>query len=318
MTTGTIRNFRPFFGHLVWLVVMVLAGVLAHGNLVAQSADTVAFKPARAWLVGSSGAAIGAGTIVGLSVLWYKDHDRSQFHLFNDNGDWLQMDKAGHAMTAYYMGHMGIRALQWTGTERKKAVWIGGLYGFTYLTAIEVLDSFSDEYGFSVGDVASNGMGAAMAIGQELLWREQRMFLKFSAQYSPYAQYRPEVLGSEPLERLLKDYNGQTYWLSVNASAWFREKPDWLPAWLNIAAGYGVDGLTGGTSNPAFNHEGEPLPFFQRQRQLYLSIDVDLTRIKTRSKVLRTCFDLLSFVKIPAPAIEINQQGTVRGHWIYF
>src|SRR5690606_34414732 len=110
----------------------------------------------------------------------------------------------------------------------------------------------------------------------------------------------------------------QTYWLSVNASAWFREKPNWLPQWLNVAAGYGVDGLTGGTSNPAFNHEGEPLPFFQRQRQLYLSIDVDLTRIKTRSKVLRTCFDLLSFVKIPAPAIEINQQGTVRGHWIFF
>ncbi len=311
-------HFRVDFWLAVRCLVVITDGFFTHVPLSAQPTDTTGFKPARAWLVGASGAAIGGGTIVGLSVLWYKDHERSRFHLFDDNSDWLQMDKAGHAMTAYYMGNMGIRAMKWTGTERKKAVWIGGMYGFAYLSAIEVLDGFSDEFGFSLGDVASNGIGAAMVIGQELLWEEQRMFLKFSAQYSSYAQYRPEVLGSEPLERLLKDYNGQTYWLSVNASAWFREKPNWLPRWLNVAAGYGVDGLTGGTSNPAFNNEGELLPFFQRQRQLYLSIDVDLTRIKTRSKVLRTCFDLLSFVKIPAPALEINQTGELRGHWIYF
>lgn len=303
------------FGRAFLLVMFVLSGSLL---AQAQPVDTVAFKPARAWLVGSAGAAIGGGSLIGLSAAWYEDHERAHFHFFNDNADWLQMDKVGHAMTAYYMGRMGIRAMEWTGTERKKSIWIGGLYGFAFLSGIEVLDGFSVDYGFSPGDMAANAVGATVVIGQELLWQEQRMLLKYSAHFTDYAQHRPEVLGSTEMERLLKDYNGQTYWLSVNGAAWFNEKPNWLPRWLNIAAGYSVDGLTGGTSNPAFNSDGDPIPQFSRQRQFYLSVDVDLTRIQTRSKALKTCFELLSFVKFPAPALEFNQGGVVRGHWIYF
>lgn len=255
---------------------------------------------------------------MGLSQVWYREEPMEAFHLFDDNSSWLQMDKVGHTMTAYYMGNMGIKAMQWTGTKRKKAIWIGGLYGFAYLSAIEVLDGFSSEWGFSVGDMAANAAGSALAISEQLLWDEQRIFMKYSAQFTDYAQYRPAVLGSSAMERLLKDYNGQTYWLSVNVSSWFREKPKWLPAWINIAAGYGVDGLTGGEANIAFTDNGFPVPNFKRQRQFYLSLDLDLTRIPTNSKVLRTCFDLLSFVKFPAPALEIKSGGVVKGHWIYF
>lgn len=284
----------------------------------AQSSDTTKYNPHRTLLVGSAGAVIAGGTIVGLSALWYKDQPRTSFHFFNDNADWLQMDKVGHAMTSYYLGRMGIRAMEWTGTERKKAVLIGGLYGFAYLTAIEVLDGFSAEWGFSLGDMAANAGGAGLLIGQELLWRDQRMVLKYSASFSPYAKYRPELLGSSAMERLLKDYNGQSYWLSVNAAAWFNEKPSWLPVWLNVALGYSGDGMLGGTSNPDFNSAGEALPHFDRRRQFLLSVDIDLTRIKTRSKVLRTCFELFNFVKIPAPAIELDQRGKFTGHWLYF
>lgn len=283
-----------------------------------QSVDSTIYHPQKTLLVGSAGAAIGVGTLTGLTVLWYQEHDRSTFHFFNDNNDWLQMDKAGHAMTAYYLGRMGIRALQWTGTAPKKSVWIGGLYGFTYLSAIEVLDGFSDGYGFSPGDLIANAAGAGLVIGQELAWKDQRVQLKVSAHFSEYAQYRPELLGTSALERLLKDYNGQTYWLSVNGAAWFREKPVWLPAWLNFAGGYSADGMTGGSANPPYNSEGVPIPGFDRQRQFYLSLDVDLTRIRTNSKALKTIFELFSFVKFPAPALEFRSDGVVRGHWFYF
>jgi len=310
------RGNISFVNWVAGKIILVL--LLIPCFTIGQTADTTSFNPQRTLLVGSTGAIIAGGTLIGLNELWYKDQPRTSFHFFNDNADWLQMDKVGHAMTSYYMGRMGMRAMEWTGTERNKSILIGGLYGFAYLTAIEVLDGFSAEWGFSLGDMASNAAGAGLLIGQEYLWRDQRLVLKYSANFSPYAKYRPEVLGSSAMERLLKDYNGQSYWLSVNAAAWFNEKPNWLPAWLNVAVGYSGDGMLGGTSNPEFNSAGDPLPHFERQRQFFLSLDIDLTRIKTRSKVLRTCFELFSFVKIPAPAIELNQSGELRGHWVYF
>jgi hypothetical protein len=44
----------------------------------------------------------------------------------------------------------------------------------------------------------------------------KRITPKFSFHTTQYAQYRPNVLGSSLAEQILKDYNGQTYWLSVN------------------------------------------------------------------------------------------------------
>lgn len=307
----SIRNLRyPFL-----LVVALLCYV---GSCVAQPSDSTVFYPKRAWLVGSVGAVGSAGTLVGLSQLWYSEEPMQNFHFFNDDLDWLQMDKAGHTITAYNLGNLGIKALKWSGTKRKKAVWYGGMYGFFYLTSVEVLDGFSKEWGFSMGDMAANALGTGVVIAQELLWDEQRVRMKFSAGFTKYAAYRPDVLGSSAMERLLKDYNGQTYWLSANPAAWMKQKPNWFPGWLNLAVGYGVDGLTGGTENPTVSKTGQPLPYFPRQRQFYLSVDVDLTRIKTRSKVLKTCFELLSFIKIPAPAIELNSTGKLRGHWLHF
>jgi hypothetical protein len=45
--------------------------------------------------------------------------------------------------------------------------------------------------------------------------------------------YRPNVLGSS-LGTNAKDYNGQTYWLSVNLHSFIK-----APKWLNLAIGYG-------------------------------------------------------------------------------
>ena len=35
------------------------------------------------------------GTLIGLNAIWYAKYPRSGFHFFNDNAEWLQMDKAG-------------------------------------------------------------------------------------------------------------------------------------------------------------------------------------------------------------------------------
>jgi hypothetical protein len=78
-----------------------------------------------------------------------------------------------------------------------------------------------------------------------------------------------------------------------------------------------MEGMLGATSNPdSLNHQA--LPHYHRYRQFYLSVDVDLTRIPTRSKALKALFTIFSFIKIPFPAIEYNTLGQFKFHPFYF
>jgi hypothetical protein len=52
-------------------------------------------------------------------------------------------------------------------------------------------------------------------------------------------------------------------------------------------------------------------------RQYYLSLDVDLRRIPTRSVVLKRVFYALSIFHLPAPALELNGRGQLRWHALY-
>jgi hypothetical protein len=270
----------------------------------------------RIALVAGTEAGLYTGSLIGLNELWYKHYPRTSFHFFNDNREWLQMDKIGHVTTAYYVGRIGIDLFKWGGMERKKAIWFGGMLGWVYQSTIEVLDGYSTEWGFSTGDFAANTGGSLLVIAQELIWDEQRIVLKYSFQQSRYARYRPNVLGSNLQENLLKDYNGQTYWLSVNPAS-FLHGSNCFPKWLNIAVGYGADGMIGGYANPMLTDENGNSIYFERYRQFYLSLDVDLTRIKTRSLFLKTLFNSLGFIKIPAPALEFSRHG-MKGNWIGF
>ena len=257
-------------------------------------------------------AVLTAGTLIGLNQLWYADYPKSDFHFINDNTDWLQMDKSGHVFSSYHLGRLGAQMLQWSGASKKNKLLYGAGLGFAFLTAVEVLDGYSAEWGASYGDIIANASGTALYISQELIWNEQRITPKFSFHTTQYANYRPEVLGSSFTEQILKDYNGQTYWLSVNLHSF--AKCSKIPKWLNVALGYGAEGmLTGNSDNNAFSTTNP-----QRFRQFYLSIDVDLTKIKTRSHFLKTVFSVLNTVKIPAPTIEFVRFNDIKYHLIYF
>lgn len=270
----------------------------------------------RVLFIAGAEATLYAGSLIALNELWYKDYPRSSFHFFNDNKEWLQLDKAGHLTTSYYIGRIGISFLKWGGLERKKAIWFGGILGSVYQSTIEIMDGYSAEWGFSIGDFTANTAGSALVIAQALAWDEQRIVLKYGFQSSPYAQYRPDLLGSNFAERLLKDYNGQTYWLSVNPSS-FMSSSTRFPKWLNFAIGYGANGMIGGYSNPIITDENGNALHFDRYRQFYLSLDVDLTRIKTKSVFLKTVFTAIGFLKIPAPALEFNKYG-LYARWMGF
>lgn len=265
---------------------------------------------------------VGGQTLVyatSLSILyhaWYKDYPQSKFHWFNDNGEWLQMDKIGHATTAAYFGKFGYETYRWAGIERKKAIWLGGSAGFIFLSIVEVMDGLSSQWGASSGDVIANAAGAGLFISQQLGWNDQRLTLKWSYGPSQFAQYYPKLLGNTTMERALKDYNGQTYWLSGNIKS-FLPKKSKFPGWLNVAVGYGANGMVGANYNPG-SINGVPIPEFERYRQYYLTFDVDLTRIKTKSHFLKFLFNGLNFIKIPFPTVEFNSKDNVVFHWMYF
>lgn len=286
---------------LSWALFVVWS--LAWGQ-TGQNADTVREVPSvRRLCTVIGGGAIVAGTLVSLDRAWYSQYDRSSFHLFNDGGEWLQMDKVGHSFATYTVGKWGYSLMRWCEYPEKASVWAGGTLGLAYLTAVEYMDGRSAEWGFSTWDMAANVAGTGLFIGQQLGWKEQRITMKYSAHLTDYALQRPNVLGDGLSERILKDYNGCTFWLSANASAFGMKR---VPHWLNMAVGYGAEGMLYADRNNG------------QYRQFYLSPDIDLQRIPTKSRALRTLFLVLNCVKVPMPALELTGRGDLRGHWLYF
>ena len=262
-------------------------------------------------LLAGGGAVFYAGTLIGLSAIWYKDYNNVGFHTFNDNSEWMQIDKFGHAYTSYMMGKGGYRSLLWAGVDRKKALLIGGSYGFVFLTSVEFIDGHYQQWGFSIGDMCANAFGGALLIGQELLAGDQVLTMKFSYHPTSLAQYRPELLGSGNIERIIKDYNGQTYWFSLNYRSIFKGQSA-VPKWLNVAAGYAATGMLGGNSNPTY------LPHQDRYRRYFLTLDIDFDKIRTRSRTLNSLFFFLNLIKFPLPTLEFNERGQVLFHPLYF
>lgn len=258
----------------------------------------------------------GANTIfytvsfIALNKAWYADYDKTKFHFFNDNAEWNQMDKAGHVWSTYHVSRLSAEMWKWTGLRRNTSAILGGVSGMVYQSIIEIQDAYSTEWGFSCGDVVTNILGAGAFVLQELGWKDQRLLVKLSYWPKHYPDYlvdrRNELFGSSSIERILKDYNSQTYWVSANITSFFPESG--IPKWLNISFGYGADGMYGGRKNKWVDKEGIVYNYtnIERVRKFYLSPDVDLTRIHTGSKFLRSMFFVLNMVKIPAPALELK------------
>lgn len=289
------------------------------------SAEDIAAKPNKkrvAWVAGVNIAVVG-GSLVLLNEAWYKNEPRSSFHFFDDSREWMQLDKFGHTWSAYNAARAVSSMWRWTGLSRKKAALFGSLTSYTYMTGIELLDGFAEKWGWSWSDVAANTVGIGLYLSQELAWQEQRIQYKFSFHSN---RYRDPVLsarvddlfGNGLYERVLKDYNAQTYWFSANIRSFFPDSK-W-PSWLNLAVGYGAAGMYGGFENKWETGQGITIDRtdIPRTRQFYFAPDIDFTRIRTKSKFLKTTFSILNAFKFPAPTFMIDGKGKARVYAVYF
>ncbi|MEO6894391.1 MAG: DUF2279 domain-containing protein, partial [Ginsengibacter sp.] len=209
---------------------------------IKDSFITYPYNKKRIHLVTAANIVGYGGALVGLNALWYAKYPRSGFHFFNDDNEWQQMDKVGHLYSAYSESRATMELWRWAGVSRKKSIWIGGLSGVAYQSIIEVLDGFSSEYGFSPGDFTANVIGSAAFISQQLAWNDERIQIKFSFHRKNYGTKElddraDDLYGNTEIQRFIKDYNGQTYWLSANIKSFFPDAN--LPNWLNFSVGYG-------------------------------------------------------------------------------
>jgi hypothetical protein len=279
------------------ILVSLLLPAIIHFSAAAQERDSLQINRKRlnTFIIGSA-AGYGA-TLIGLHQLWYRDAEQQSFRFFNDNAEWKQVDKLGHFYSAFYFSYGTSAALRWCNVPVKKAdVW-GALTGFLVLVPIEVFDGFSEAYGASSGDLIADAAGPAFFIGQQMLWNEVRLIPKFSFRRTGYAALRPGVLGDGTISEILKDYNGQTHWLSADMDKFMA-----FPKWLNLAAGYGAQGMVYARDNQ------NRTAGYNAYRQYYLSLDFDLTAIRTRSKMIKTLIFVASCIRLPAPAIEFSRK----------
>jgi uncharacterized protein YfiM (DUF2279 family) len=299
---------------------------LTDSNTTAQSFnDTLnpGEKRTRQWIVGGIHV-VGYGTsMVLFNNAWYKNYPKTSFHTFDDSGEWQQMDKVGHSWGAYNIARASAAMWRWSGVSHKTSTWIGGLSSTAYLTVIEILDGHSAGWGWSWADMGANLFGSGLFISQELGWKEQRLQFKFSFHKNNYSEFEldkraEQLFGDTWYEKMLKDYNAQTYWLSANLRSFFPNSK--LPAWLNVSVGYGSEGMFGGFKNQWIDVLGSDVVRndIPRVRQFYFAPDIDFTKIRTKSKFLKTTFAILNAFKCPAPALMLDSEGNFRAYALYF
>lgn len=280
-------------------VLLIVLGLLCFNENYGQ--DSIPNKK-RLNLVRYGGASAYAVSMIGLNQIWFSHLPRESFHFFNDAKEWKQVDKVGHFYSAFQMSHVASKSLRWAGVKDRKSIISGSLAGFGILASVEIFDGFSSGYGASVSDLAADAIGSGFLWGQLEGWKEIRIHPKFSFTRTSFPKQNPNLLGGNLMEEMIKDYNGQTYWLSVDMDKFMP-----FPRWLNLAIGYGANNMVNARDAQNVN------PY----RQVYLSLDFDVTSIHPKSKALRSLIFFVNMVKLPAPAIEFSPQGT-RGHVLLF
>jgi len=283
------------------------------------------------WTAGISGYTAMAS---GLYFAWYDKYDQESFHLFDDWDEWQNMDKAGHVYSAYLQSSLMYDLSKWTGYTDEKALLISSVASLWGQMNIEIMDGFSSEWGFSVPDVASNLVGTGLFYAQQKIWKEQRLRMKMSywpVSYSQEPLYSEngllsvslrdrseDLYGSGTIERFLKDYNGQTIWLSADVRSFFPESR--FPKFLGLALGFSAQNMFGGYDNTwdEFNNRfviDDNL--FPRSSQIILALDYNLLAVKHSTQFGTALFKILNVFKFPAPAVSYDTSEGFKFHLVF-
>jgi len=234
--------------------------------------------------------------------MWWS-YPKSGFHLYRgwrqtqgmydlgfDDSLWHHIDKFGHFYNTRMVSLLMADAAEWIGFQKRPSMWIGACTAWLFYLQIELFDGQFEEWGFSIGDLLANTAGAFMPLARDKWPALNALQLKFSYHVS-------EEIDTEQF--MVEDYAGMTFWLSANPRTLLPDAVDrFWPAFLNIAAGYGVSQKAHG------------------EVELYLGFDYDLTAIKAKNPLLKRVIHYFNYLHLPAPAIRIRP--SVKRYVLYF
>ncbi len=276
-------------------------------------------KQSKKWLFPTLAATTYIGGMTFLYQSWYKNENQTSFHFFNDNKQWNQLDKFGHAYTSYQLGKVTYHSFKKLNYSEKTALW-SSTAGFWLMVPIEIFDGFSPTYGASYGDLIANGTGSLLFLTQQIAFKKQLIQFKFSFFPTSYSDLRPNTLGENLSTKIIKDYNGQTYWFSSSPALWFNRFDEKInqntktnfPKWLALSLGYGVNNMLYGSENQ--NNENG----YSSSRTFYFSLDINFSQIKTNRKGLKLLFGVFDGIKVPFPALYYDTKKGFKGSLLAF
>ncbi|HET7152883.1 MAG TPA: DUF2279 domain-containing protein [Candidatus Kapabacteria bacterium] len=259
-------------------------------------------------------SAVYAGGFIALHIYesnaWWST-DRAAFHFEEDWPENLQNDKFGHFFGAYYMSYFSREALLQCGLSDEASHDYGALMGGLYQFYVETNDGYSKSWGFSPTDASADLLGAAYFFAQYHIPVLQNFHEKWS--YWP-----SQFLGSGSIpgqkRTILDDYNGQSFWWSVDVWNLLPESAQqWWPKWLEVALGYTARKWEPYLGNTPAGQASQVVDSRQYTdvadtREIYISLDYNLMNLlpKTNIPFLNWLIQTADNIHFPAPAIRLT------------
>lgn len=289
-----MKNLSHHLNKYTRRIIILLLLSLMSFNANAEIIEPLDVKPYRTGLL-ISGLALATATYGVTS--WWGDSS-SEFRVRNE--DWFGKDspnggadKLGHGFSFYVSTRFLKHGFEWAGHNSRQAAILAGITSAALSTGVEIMDGFTEEYGFSPEDMVMNLLGIGAGV-----------FLETYPEWDELFDLRIQYWPSDDARRLndydpVADYSGQTYLLVTKASGIPMLNKNKYLRYLEFALGYGTRGYqpTDGTGT-------QPT-----ERNIYYGVSINLSQLlndtilKSNSTTRKVTNSILEYVQVPGTAL---------------
>ncbi|MEW5798832.1 MAG: DUF2279 domain-containing protein [Bacteroidota bacterium] len=251
-------------------------------------------KPSYTTTVVGLTAAMTAVHFARYTPLW--DNYKTSFFVKENSLYASNYDKALHLYGGIVSSDIFASGLRLQGFEKERAVLLGAASSSLFYLFIELEDAHISYLGFDAIDLTASVLGSSYPVLQHYI----PFFNSFTPKFSYQSSGINTTMPNQYSPKFLSDHEGQTYWVGVTVAdllpASYKES---YPRWLGAAAGFSMRNLGHNT-----------------RQEYYITLDVDLRTIDTKSDFINTILRTLNYIHFPMPGIKFSQGKPQFG--IYF
>lgn len=237
------------------------------------------------------------GVYVYLNNVWWKEQ-RVPFHITDDAElrYALNLDKAGHFISSYFVSDVFADVLQVTGLQRKHALWGGAALSIINSTIVELKDAYSPYWGFSKFDMLANITGAILPVLQYHIPAVQHVHFSWSYDFSNPSYYK-SMPGHED-KSFIDDYDRHNFWCTVDvwSLCGMNTSKTCSPFFIQPAIGLSAQNIDGKGAG---------------QHEWFIGMHLNLNNVHiSSSQFVKYAFKYINFYHLPAPALRVKPNVT--------